>query len=213
MFARSPRVDWSYLRWLIERSLSGRAGFPAQVRIETRIARCGDGLFHENYVFATGQQQLVLRMAKRARAQRTAAESVESLLREAKTLQQLQRCGFSYPAPRLVCVVTDDAGATVGLVETCMDGSPLSYFDSPAHSEFRLKTIAKVAAQVHQLPKSEFTHLPAQSSQGSAIVLSCKSKVRIFQEVVDEKDQLSHEHGEGEFFGFAASQEAQVERL
>jgi len=60
----------------------------------------------------------------------------------------------------LVCVVTDDAGATVGLIETCMDGSPLSYFDSPAHSEFRLKTIAEVAARVHQLPKSEFAHLP-----------------------------------------------------
>ncbi len=35
--------------------------------------------------------------------------------------------------------------------------------------------------------------------------------MRIFQEIVSEEDELPHEHGKGEFFGFAGSDEAEVE--
>jgi hypothetical protein len=45
----------------------------------------------------------------------------------------------------------------------------------------------------------------------SATVLRGKGKVGVFQEEVSEDDQFAHEDGEGEFFGFAVGQEAQVE--
>jgi hypothetical protein len=48
--------------------------------------------------------------------------------------------------------------------------------------------------------------------KGSATVLGCKDKVGAFQEVVGEDDEFSHEGSEGEFFGFAAIEETEVER-
>jgi|ERR1035437_5698586 hypothetical protein len=45
---------------------------------------------------------------------------------------------------------------------------------------------------------------------GSATVLRGKGKVGVFQEEVSEDDQFAHEDGEGEFFGFAIGEEAQV---
>jgi hypothetical protein len=48
--------------------------------------------------------------------------------------------------------------------------------------------------------------------KGSATVLDGKGKVGIFQEVIGEDDELSHEGGEGEFFRFATSDETEVER-
>lgn len=47
---------------------------------------------------------------------------------------------------------------------------------------------------------------------GSATVLGRKDKIRIFEQVVGEDDELSHKGGEGEFFGFAASEQTEVER-
>ena len=49
--------------------------------------------------------------------------------------------------------------------------------------------------------------------KGSATVLGRKDKVRVFQQVVGEEDELSHEGGESEFFSFASSEEAEVERF
>jgi hypothetical protein len=48
--------------------------------------------------------------------------------------------------------------------------------------------------------------------KGSATVLGRKDKVRVFQELVGENDELSHEGGESEFFSFATSEETEVER-
>jgi hypothetical protein len=47
--------------------------------------------------------------------------------------------------------------------------------------------------------------------KGSATVLRGKGKVGVFQEEVSEDDQFAPEDGEGEFFGFAVGEEAQVE--
>ena len=160
--------DWSGLTRLIERHLSGLPGFPATVRIETRLEHHSPDLYHGNYFLAVGERELMLRMAKRYRPQRTAAESGATLAREAETLRVVARCGFSYPAPRLVCVIADDAGATVGLIETCLDGAPLSTSVS-ADGDFRLRSCAEVAAQVHQLPGSEFPHLPPCADSGSHV--------------------------------------------
>jgi hypothetical protein len=46
---------------------------------------------------------------------------------------------------------------------------------------------------------------------GSATVLSCKGKVRFFQEEVGEDDEFTHKNGEGEFFCFAVGEESKVE--
>jgi len=47
--------------------------------------------------------------------------------------------------------------------------------------------------------------------KGSATVLRGKGKIGIFQEAVGEADQFAPKDGEGEFFGFAVGEEAQVE--
>ncbi len=52
----------------------------------------------------------------------------------------------------------------------------------------------------------------AEKGQGSATVLDRKGKFRIFEQVVGEDDEFSHEGGEGEFFRFAPSKETEVER-
>ncbi len=52
-----------------------------------------------------------------------------------------------------------------------------------------------------------------ERQEGLATVLGRNGKIRIFQEVVRENDELSHEGSEGEFFGFAASEETEVERF
>lgn len=51
-----------------------------------------------------------------------------------------------------------------------------------------------------------------RGERGSATVLGRKDKVRVFQELVGENDELSHEGGEGEFFSFATSERTEVER-
>jgi hypothetical protein len=49
-------------------------------------------------------------------------------------------------------------------------------------------------------------------AKGSATVLDRKDKVRVFQQLVGEDDELSHEGGESEFFSFSPSEETEVER-
>ena len=54
-------------------------------------------------------------------------------------------------------------------------------------------------------------HRLQRLGKGSATVLRGNGKVGVFQEAVSEDDQFAHEDGEGEFFGFAVGEEAQVE--
>src|ERR1035437_703026 len=62
-------------------------------------------------------------------------------------------------------------------------------------------------AQFQILDRRSFQHF----LKGSATVLRGNGKVGVFQEEVGEDDQFAHEEGEGEFFGFAVGEEAQVE--
>ena len=48
--------------------------------------------------------------------------------------------------------------------------------------------------------------------KGSATVLGNEGKVGIFEEVIGEDDELSHEGGEGEFLGLARGEVTLVER-
>jgi hypothetical protein len=43
--------------------------------------------------------------------------------------------------------------------------------------------------------------------KGSATVLGGKGEIRIFQQLVGEDDEFSHQGGESEFFGFATIEE------
>jgi hypothetical protein len=35
-------------------------------------------------------------------------------------------CQLPYPVPKLVCAVADEEGRTIGLIESCVAGMPLS---------------------------------------------------------------------------------------
>jgi len=55
--------------------------------------------------------------------------------------------------------------------------------------------------------------MAANPEKGSATVLSRKGESGIFEEVIGEDDEPSHEHGEGDFLGLAGSDEAEVKRF
>jgi len=159
MSKRRNYTDWSGLTRLIETSLSGHTGFGKQPRVEGRLTASHDGIGHENYFFTVAGQELFLRMPQRYLPLHTPKEAAESLSREAETLRRLERCRFPYPTPKLICTVTDSSGATIGLIESGLGGAPMTKFHHIVESQSRLEIIAKVAAQVHELPISEFDHL------------------------------------------------------
>ena len=166
MARRSSGVSFSRLRGLIDSSLCEHPEFARDLPIAGRIRHCGAGLFHDNYVFEVGKRMLVLRLAKHGRAIRTKEEAVVSLEREAQTLQSVEQSSFPYPAPHLVSLVADESGATAGLIESCVEGAPLSMLPSFIEQERTLAAIADAAAAVHRLPPEKFGHLsPSADSQ------------------------------------------------
>jgi aminoglycoside phosphotransferase (APT) family kinase protein len=56
-------------------------------------------------------------------------------------------------------LVTEGSEEPVGLIEAALDGIVLKYCSNVNEPDRLLKIIAQVAAAVHKLPKSEFTHL------------------------------------------------------
>ena len=169
MARRRVGTDWSGLCRLIESNLRGQPGVGNNVRVEDRLQANYDGLCHDNYFFSAGGRDLILRLAKRYRSLRTAQESRELLPREAETLRRLANCRLPYPVPRLVCMTADDRGKAIGLIETCLEGAPLSRFEGGVSGRSRLEIIGGVAAAVHQLPKAEFAHLPAHPDSASHV--------------------------------------------
>lgn len=169
MARRRVGTDWSGLCRLIESNLRGQPGVGNNVRVEDRLQANYDGLCHDNYFFSAGGQDLILRLTKRYRSLRTAQESMELLPREAETLRRLANCRLPFPVPRLVCMTADDRGKAIGLIETCLEGAPLSRFEGGVHGRSRLEIIAGVAAAVHQLPTAEFAHLPAHPDSASHV--------------------------------------------
>lgn len=101
---------------------------------------------------------------------RTRREAVTSLHREATTLQALRLFNLPFIAPELICLVKDESGETVGLIESAVDGMPLSFLVKGGEPEESLKIIARVAAAVHALAKSEFTHLDEHADSQSQVL-------------------------------------------
>jgi hypothetical protein len=46
------------------------------------------------------------------------------LRREAKTLHSLRSLNLPFIVPELICLVNDESGETVGLIESAVDGVP-----------------------------------------------------------------------------------------
>jgi hypothetical protein len=82
---------------------------------------------------------------------------------ESKTLQTLQLLEFPLRIPELICLVRDDSGESIGLIESAVAGMTLNFLSRGFNAESQLKTIAEVASAVHRLPKSKFTHLVQRS--------------------------------------------------
>ena len=138
--------------------------------MEGKIRPLGSGLFHKNYLFRASGKDLVLRLGIVERNPQTRRQSVRSLHQEAKTLHALRSFHLPFVVPELLCLA-NDSGETVGLIESALDGLTLSYLTSWRESERRLEIIAQVAAAVHALAKTEFTHLD-QHADGRRHVLA-----------------------------------------
>jgi aminoglycoside phosphotransferase (APT) family kinase protein len=174
MTRRRSGTNWSWLRWLIESNLREHAGFQKPFRLEEKIQSLGNGLFHENYLFKVSGKYLVLRIGIVKRGLRTQSEAVKHLRWEAKTLHALPSCNFPFVVPELVCLVNDESGETVGLIESTVDGMPLSFLLRGRDPEEPLKIIARVAAAVHALDKSEFRHLAQHADAQSHVMTNLK---------------------------------------
>ena len=132
MTRRRSGENWLQLRSSeIESSLRRQPGFQKNFRLDERIEPLGEGLFHKNYVFAAGDQELVLRLVKVESGLQSRKEAVAALRRESKTLQTLQSLEFPFAVPELICLVTDDSGETIGLIESAVAGMPLKGFFAP----------------------------------------------------------------------------------
>jgi aminoglycoside phosphotransferase (APT) family kinase protein len=163
MVHRRSGTDWSWLRWLIEYNLRKLPRFDDGFRLKGLIHALGHGMFHQNYLFEAGDETLVLRLSKIEPGLRSRKEAVTSLRKEAETLQALHSFDLPFEAPKLICLVKEDSGAPIGLIESAVNGESLSLFCRGVEPEFPLKIIAEAAVAVHKLPKSDFAHLTTRT--------------------------------------------------
>jgi aminoglycoside phosphotransferase (APT) family kinase protein len=175
MTRRRSGTNWSWLRWLIEFNLRRHPDFPKHFRLEEKIEVLGSGLFHENYLFEASGESLVLRVGKVERDLQTRGQAITSLRREAKTLEALSSLDLSFAVPELICLASDESGDTVGLIESAIDGMPLSLFTRWREPDGPLKTIAQVAAEIHALPQSEFSHLDQHADSQSHVLTNLRA--------------------------------------
>lgn len=168
-------TNWSWLRWLIEFNLRRHPDFQKHFRLEEKIEALGSGLFHKNYLFEASGESLVLRVGKVERHLQTREEAITSLRREAKTLDALSSLDLSFAAPELICLANDESGDTVGLIESAVDGMPLSLFTKSREPDGPLKIIAQVAAEIHAVPQSEFSHLDQHADSQSHVLTNLRA--------------------------------------
>jgi aminoglycoside phosphotransferase len=189
------------LRWLIEFNLRQHPGFRKNFRLEEKIRWLGTGLFHENYLFEASRKPLVLRLGTVKRGLQTRSEAVTSLRREAKTLHALRSFNLSFMFPELICLANDESGETVGLIESAVDGMPLSLLIKGRDPEDPLRIIARVATEVHRLARSEFTHLAQHADSQSHVMANLSALPGVlfkeFAEAANARDwilgQLPHD--------------------
>jgi aminoglycoside phosphotransferase (APT) family kinase protein len=183
MRSRRSEPDWGHLRWLVESNLRNQPRFGKNFSLKDKLRTLGQGLFNRNYLFEAGGKAFVLRLAKVERELRTRKEAIACVLREAKTLQALERLEFPYPTPRFISLVREDSEEPVGLIESALDGIVLKYCSNINEPDRLLKIIARVAAAVQKLPKSEFSHLKdREDSRAHAMELLEELPASIFDE-------------------------------
>src|SRR4030095_6902610 len=179
---RRPGTDWGGLCRLIESTLREVPDFGPKVRVEGRLRASYEGLCHDNYPFEAGGRELVLRLVKVFGSLLTAKETCERMRLEAETLRCLAKCAFPFSVPQLINTVKDECGVIIGMIESSVDGIPLSKSQHGVAGGSRLEMIAEVAAQVHELPVNCFGHLPA-----------CEDSVSHVEEALMEVPAIAYE--------------------
>jgi aminoglycoside phosphotransferase (APT) family kinase protein len=194
MTRRRSGTNWSWLRWLIESNLRRHPGFQKNFRLEEKIRLLGSGLFHKTYLFEASGKHLVLRFGIVERDLQTRRKAATNLRQEAKTLRALRTLDLSFAVPELICLANDESGETVGLIETAVGGMPLSFLTRRGEPEDQLKIIAQVAAAVHALAKSEFTHLDQHADSQAHVMANLKalpdSLFKEFPEAANAQDWI-----------------------
>jgi hypothetical protein len=137
MARRSSRQNSSYLRHLIQRSLEDCSGFGVRVQVKGKISPIPERLWHDNYRFwlestdlpaGRTERPYILRLLQRRHDWQAGPEPRDRLLREAETLQVLNRVDFPHPTPGFICFVKDDEAELVGMIETVVPGVSLDDF-------------------------------------------------------------------------------------
>ncbi len=168
MSRRYRQINWYWIRSIIESGLNECGKFPASVKVKGKIEWIEGGLFHNNYRFWIDGERLVnewsdksflLRLNSQKDTDRSRDESIKYLNREVKTLRVLKKVGFRFPTPEFICMVKDNSGKTLGLIETWVWGISLPFYKRSIHHDMIIPSIAQVAVAVHQLPSEKFRHL------------------------------------------------------
>ena len=170
MARRLRRYSYSDLRDLIRWSLEDCPGFGSRVEIDGKLNRIAEGIWHDNYWFwiqspnlpaAQTEQAYILRVLEQHEDWQQGPEPRDRLMREAETLQVLEKTDFAHPTPKFICFVTDDESEPIGMIETALPGSSLRGYKDRS----TLRLVSRVAADIHHLEIERFPHLPSSSSR------------------------------------------------
>ena len=178
------KTDWHRLRSITEDSLNASGKFPFSVSIDGKLEWIDSGLYHDNYRFwivapklpkEWQEKSLLLRIGIQKRLLRSKTQTAQYIVREAQTLQVLKEAEFAFETPELICMVKSEAKQPVGLIEHWVWGMSLQFYKNSIHADRIIPTIAAVAAAVHHLPPSRFSHLTAFPDSRSHILKELES--------------------------------------
>ena len=176
MVHRSRRHTYRDLRYLIQRSFEDCPRFGNRIRVDGKINRIDEGIWHDNYWFSIQgpdlpatrtEQAYVLRLIQQQHDWQSVPESRNRLVREAETLQALMTSDFAHPVPEFVCFVMHEDSQPIGIIETAVSGVSLDRFKDRS----TLKRISKVAAGVHSMDNGHFAHLPGGKTRAQHVRL------------------------------------------
>jgi aminoglycoside phosphotransferase (APT) family kinase protein len=170
MAQRSRAYSYRDVRDLIQRSLEACPGFGTRVKVDGKLNRIDEGIWHDNYWFWIRGRELsagraneayVLRLLDQREDWQKGSEPRQRLLREAETLQVLTKSKFTHPTPTFICFVRDDQSETIGMIETGLSGYSLGRFKNRS----TLRIVSRVAADVHRLAIKRFSHVPSSDDR------------------------------------------------
>ena len=159
MDRRWHRRSYRDLRHLAQQSLEGCPGFCSRVEIDGKLNRIGEGLWHDNYRFwiRGHPHPFILRLLNQREDWQRGSEPRDRLMREAETLQVLEKSDFAHPTPNFICFVRDDESEPIGMIETGLPGYSLHGHEDRS----MLRLVSRAAANVHRLAAQDFPHLPS----------------------------------------------------